>query len=75
MPKAKSATTTADTIGARIAAARKKADLSKAAAARAAGLGWDAWHAIEQDRREPSAKTLRSICLALSASADDLLGL
>lgn len=64
-----------ETIGARIAAARERAGLSKAVAARRAEIGWDALHAIEQDRREPSAKTLAAICRALNASADELLGL
>ena len=76
MPKAaKAKPASPDTLGARIRAAREQAGLSKAVAARSAGLGWDAWHAIENDNREPSAKTLAAICRAIGASADELLGL
>ncbi len=63
------------TIGGRIKAARERAGLTKADASKRAGIGWDAWHKIEGDQREPTGKTLAAICRALGASADELLGL
>ncbi len=65
-------------IGARLRAARERAGLTQAELGERAGLGAQGrqWVGqIEGDRRAPSVATLRALCVALGASADELLGL
>lgn len=68
----KTTLTFAQQLGARIAAARERAGLTKADCAKAAGIDWRRWNEYETGKVEPSAGKLYAIAKALGVSADSL---
>lgn len=63
------------TLGTRLRAARERAGLTQAQVGEALHVSRQYVHRLEAGDHEPTAGTLRALCLALGCSADSILGL